>query len=169
MLVVRQEQDLGAGGTGGQHWEQTGRSGKQEGRCWGCGEAGDRDKRRRREEDAGCRQEQREGLGAGSCEGSRGMNAPLLLTPQACLVKHSWSPNPKGASPSVWGTGTLQRSQVLPSALCCRLGASTLLFPFAVLKKRLVKLVVNFLFYFRTDEAEVRSLFSSHTLSFSVN
>ncbi|XP_025932290.1 pleckstrin homology domain-containing family J member 1 isoform X4 [Apteryx rowi] len=29
-----------------------------------------------------------------------------------------------------------------------------MLFFFAVLKKRLVKLVVNFLFYFRTDEAE---------------
>lgn len=38
MLVVRQEQDLGAGGTGRQHWEQTGRSGKQEGRCWGQGQ-----------------------------------------------------------------------------------------------------------------------------------
>uniref|UniRef100_A0A8B9IJX7 Sesquipedalian n=1 Tax=Anser cygnoides TaxID=8845 RepID=A0A8B9IJX7_ANSCY len=61
------------------------------------------------------------------CEGSREVHAPLLLPPQACLVKRSRSPNPKGASPSVWGT---------------------------VLKKRLVKLVVNFLFYFRTDEAE---------------
>lgn len=30
----------------------------------------------------------------------------------------------------------------------------TTLFSFSVLKKRLVKLVVNFLFYFRTDEAE---------------
>uniref|UniRef100_A0A8C0JA57 Pleckstrin homology domain-containing family J member 1 n=1 Tax=Chelonoidis abingdonii TaxID=106734 RepID=A0A8C0JA57_CHEAB len=29
-----------------------------------------------------------------------------------------------------------------------------MLFSYAVLKKRLVKLVVNFLFYFRTDEAE---------------
>lgn len=34
----------------------------------------------------------------------------------------------------------------------------TTLFSFSVLKKRLVKLVVNFLFYFRTDEAEVRIL-----------
>lgn len=33
--------------------------------------------------------------------------------------------------------------------------AVTTLFSFSVLKKRLVKLVVNFLFYFRTDEAEV--------------
>ncbi|EOA93400.1 hypothetical protein Anapl_15175 [Anas platyrhynchos] len=72
------------------------------------------------------------------------MSALLLLTPQACLVKHSWSPNPKGASLSVW-----KPQGSFPFSVGNRHIAEV-----TVLKKRLVKLVVNFLFYFRTDEAE---------------
>lgn len=52
------------------------------------------------------------------------------------------------------GTGRSGRGFSLPSVLTTRPFCPPQHFFFAVLKKRLVKLVVNFLFYFRTDEAE---------------
>ncbi|XP_026720949.1 pleckstrin homology domain-containing family J member 1, partial [Athene cunicularia] len=59
---------------------------------------------------------------------------------------------PRGLVESVLWKGLPSTPRPVPAGSALP-PASTLFF-FAVLKKRLVKLVVNFLFYFRTDEAE---------------